>query len=235
MSMRADLTKQPAQVAAMFDEVAARYDVVNLLMTFGLERVWRRQVRQALAARPGERVLDVAAGTATSSAALARGGAQVVGADFSLGMLRAGRARGVRLPLVAADGLRLPFADASFDAVTMSFGLRNVVDVPACLGELRRVTRPGGRLLVCEVSRPERPVLRAGHALWLRRGLPVLARAVSSDSPAYAYLAESMLAWPEPRQLAATVAAAGWRGVGWRPLTAGVVALHRSRNPTTGA
>ncbi len=228
MSMRADLTKQPAQVAAMFDEVAARYDVVNLLMTFGLERVWRRQVRQALAARPGERVLDVAAGTATSSAALARGGAQVVGADFSLGMLRAGRARGVRLPLVAADGLRLPFADASFDAVTMSFGLRNVVDVPACLGELRRVTRPGGRLLVCEVSRPERPVLRAGHALWLRRGLPVLARAVSSDSPAYAYLAESMLAWPEPRQLAATVAAAGWRGVGWRPLTAGVVALHRA-------
>jgi len=228
MSMRADLTKQPAQVAAMFDEVAARYDVINLLMTFGLERVWRRQVRQALAARPGERVLDVAAGTATSSAALARGGAQVVGADFSLGMLRAGRARGVRLPLVAADGLRLPFADASFDAVTMSFGLRNVVDVPACLGELRRVTRPGGRLLVCEVSRPERPVLRAGHALWLRRGLPVLARAVSSDSPAYAYLAESMLAWPEPRQLAATVAAAGWRGVGWRPLTAGVVALHRA-------
>ncbi len=228
MSMRADLTKQPAQVAAMFDEVAARYDVVNLLMTFGLERVWRRQVVQALAARPGERVLDLAAGTATSSTALARGGAQVVGADFSLGMLRAGRARGVRLPLVAADGLRLPFADASFDAVTMSFGLRNVVDVPACLGELRRVTRPGGRLLVCEVSRPEQPVLRAGHALWLRRGLPVLARAVSSDSPAYAYLAESMLAWPEPRQLAATVAAAGWREVGWRPLTAGVVALHRA-------
>jgi demethylmenaquinone methyltransferase/2-methoxy-6-polyprenyl-1,4-benzoquinol methylase len=197
-------------------------------MTGGLERWWRRELSSALALRPGERVLDLAAGTATSAVSLAHGGAAVIGADFSLGMLRAGRARGVRLPLIAADGLALPFANASFDVVTISFGLRNVADVDTCLRELLRVTRPGGRLIVCEVSRPPRALLRAGHRLWLRRGLPLLARLVSSDAAAYSYLVESTLAWPDQATLAARIAATGWRDVAWRDLTGGVVALHRA-------
>jgi demethylmenaquinone methyltransferase / 2-methoxy-6-polyprenyl-1,4-benzoquinol methylase len=226
VNARATLDKDPADVAAMFDEVASRYDVMNLVMTGGLERWWRGRVTAALAPRRGERVLDLAAGTATSTVAFARSGATVVGADFSLGMLRAGRARGVGLPLVAGDGLRLPFADSVFDAVSISFGLRNVLDVDACLRELLRVTKPGGRLLICEVSRPSRPLLRKGHAFWLRRGLPLLSRLVSSDPAAYSYLVESMLAWPSQRELADRITAAGWSAVGWTDLTVGVVALH---------
>jgi demethylmenaquinone methyltransferase/2-methoxy-6-polyprenyl-1,4-benzoquinol methylase len=221
--VRATLEKKPADVAAMFDEVASRYDVMNLVMTGGLERWWRRRVTAALAPRRGERVLDLAAGTATSTLAFARSGATVVGADFSLGML------------VAGDGLRLPFADGVFDAVSISFGLRNVLDVDACLRELLRVTRPGGRLLICEVSRPSRPVLRSGHAFWLRRGLPLLSRLVSSDPAAYSYLVESMLAWPSQRELADRIGAAGWADVGWTDLTAGVVALHRGIRPPDAA
>jgi demethylmenaquinone methyltransferase/2-methoxy-6-polyprenyl-1,4-benzoquinol methylase len=231
VNRRATLEKQPADVAAMFDEVADRYDVMNVVMTGGLERWWRRQVTATLAPTRGERVLDLAAGTATSSTAFARSGATVVGADFSLGMLRAGRGRGVRLPLVAGDGLRLPFQDQAFDAVTISFGLRNVLDVDACLRELLRVTRPGGRLLICEVSRPGDPFLRRGHEFWLRRGLPLLSRLLSSDPDAYSYLVESMLAWPSQTALAERIRAAGWSDVAWRDLTLGVVALHQGTRP----
>ena len=221
----------------MFDEVAVRYDRMNALMTGGREAAWRRATVAAVAPRPGERVLDLAAGTATSSAALAEQGATVVACDFSLGMLRVGarrqaslRAQG-RLSLVAGDALALPFADRSFDAVTASFGLRNVADLDVALAELHRVTVPGGRLVVCETSHPAAAPLRRGHALFLRTVLPALARPFSSDPDAYAYLADSTLAWPEPAPLAARVEAAGWADVAWRPLTLGVVALHRARRP----
>ncbi|HVU73217.1 MAG TPA: class I SAM-dependent methyltransferase [Mycobacteriales bacterium] len=231
MSARASMEKRPAEVAAMFDEVAPGYDRTNALMTFGMEKRWRRQVAAQLALRSGESVLDLAAGTATSTVAFARPGVTAIGADFSLGMLRAGRARGVRLPLVAGDGLALPFASGRFDAVTISFGLRNVVDTDGCLRELARVTRPGGRLVVCEVSRPANRVLRMGHAFWMRRGMPLLARAVSSDAAAYTYLAESSLAWPEPPQLAGIITAAGWSSVTWSMLGGGAVALHSATKP----
>ena len=231
---RADLTKDPAQVAAMFDEVAARYDRMNALMTGGQEARWRRLTVAAVDPRPGERVLDLAAGTATSSAALASGGARVVACDFSLGMLRVGAQRQAplvgrgALSLVAGDALALPFAGGTFDAVTASFGLRNVADLDHALTELRRVARPGGRLVVCETSHPGVAPLRAGHALFLRTVLPGLARPFSSDPDAYDYLADSTLAWPEPAPLAQRLQAAGWRDVAWRPLTLGVVALHRA-------
>jgi demethylmenaquinone methyltransferase/2-methoxy-6-polyprenyl-1,4-benzoquinol methylase len=163
-----------------------------------------------------------------STVALQRAGGFAIGLDFSLGMLRAGRHP---VPLVAGDALRLPFADAAFDAVTISFGLRNVVDTSAALAELARVTRPGGRLVVCETSRPAGEPWRTGHRLWVTKGLPVLGRLVSSDSPAYDYLAESALAWPAPERLAAVIGAAGWSGVQWRPLSLGAVALHRAVRP----
>ncbi|MDP9496225.1 MAG: demethylmenaquinone methyltransferase [Actinomycetota bacterium] len=229
---RAGLDKQPAEVAAMFDEVAARYDLTNAVLSLGLDRTWRRATADALQLAPGQRVLDLAAGTATSSAALARSGARVVGCDFSLGMLRVGaRAAHPGVRLVAGDALRLPFADAAFDAVTISFGLRNTADPDLALRELLRVTRPGGRLVVCEFSHPTWRPFRTVYDEYLMRALPAVARRVSSDPAAYVYLAESIRAWPTQADLAADLAVAGWSEVAWRDLTGGIVALHRAVRP----
>ncbi|HEX2313603.1 MAG TPA: demethylmenaquinone methyltransferase [Thermomonospora sp.] len=227
---RASLDKRPADVAAMFDGTAERYDLLNVLMTGGLDRWWRRAVVAAVDARPGELVLDLAAGTGTSSVPFAEAGARTVACDFSLGMLRVGRRRTALPRFVAGDALRLPFADGVFDAVTISFGLRNVADTELALRELRRVTRPGGRLLVCEVSHPPNRLLRFGHRLHLRYGLPLLAR-VSSNPESYRYLGESSLAWPAQAELARIVQRAGWTRVRWRDLTFGVVAMHHATNP----
>jgi len=227
---RATLDKDPADVAAMFDQVAPRYDLTNAVLSLGLDRTWRTAVAAALSLTPGERVLDLAAGTATSSAALAATGADVVGCDFSLGMLRAAKPHdGVEL--VAGDALRLPFADSSFDAVTMSFGLRNTADADLALRELLRVTRPGGRLVVCEFSHPTWAPFRTVYVEYLMRLLPSVARRVSSDPDAYVYLAESIRAWPAQADLARQIAAAGWVGTQWRDLTGGIVALHRAVSP----
>jgi len=179
--------------------------------------------------RPGERVLDVGAGTGVSTVELARGGAFAVGVDLSLGMLRAGRRTRPDVPLVAGDALRLPFPDACFDAVTISFALRNVVDAEAALRELGRVTRVGGRLVVCEFSHPTNAMFRTLYLSYLMRSLPAVARAVASNPDAYVYLAESIRAWPDQAGLAARIATSGpWSRIGWRNLTGGIVALHRA-------
>ncbi|MEV2236572.1 demethylmenaquinone methyltransferase [Micromonospora sp. NPDC049891] len=225
---RASLDKQPHEVAAMFDGVAARYDLTNTVLSFGQDRFWRRATRAALDLRPGDRVLDVGAGTGVSTEELAHSGAYAVGADLSLGMLHAGKRTRPQVPLLAGDALRLPFADASFDAVTISFALRNVSDTDAALRELARVTRPGGRLVVCEFSTPVNAAFRTVYLSYLMRSLPAVARTVSSNPDAYVYLAESIRAWPDQPALAARVAAAGWDRVAWRNLTGGVVALHRA-------
>jgi demethylmenaquinone methyltransferase/2-methoxy-6-polyprenyl-1,4-benzoquinol methylase len=223
---RADLDKNPHDVAAMFDGVAGRYDLTNTVLTAGQDRRWRRLTREALGLRPGERVLDLAAGTAVSTVELARSGAWCVAADFSLGMLRAGAHRDV--PKVAADALHLPFRDGVFDAVTISFGLRNVADPDAALAEMARVTRPGGRLLVCEFGRPTNPVFRAAYYAGLGTVLPAIARRVSSNPEAYVYLGESIRDWSPQPELAERIAKAGWDRVGWRDLAFGAVALHRA-------
>ncbi|MFI7552371.1 demethylmenaquinone methyltransferase [Micromonospora sediminimaris] len=225
---RASLDKQPHEVAAMFDGVAARYDLTNTVLSFGQDRFWRRATRAALDLRPGDRVLDVGAGTGVSTEELAQSGAYAVGADLSLGMLYAGKRTRPQVPLLAGDALRLPFADASFDAVTISFALRNVNDTDAALAELARVTRPGGRLVICEFSTPVNSAFRTVYLSYLMRSLPAVARTVSSNPDAYVYLAESIRAWPDQPALAARVAAAGWGRVAWRNLTGGVVALHRA-------
>ncbi|MBA2415845.1 MAG: demethylmenaquinone methyltransferase [Geodermatophilaceae bacterium] len=224
---RASLDKRPADVAAMFDGVARRYDLTNTVLAGGQDRRWRRITREALGLGPGLRVLDVAAGTAVSTVELARSGADCVASDFSLGMLREGRRRGV--PLVAADALRLPFADASFDAVAIAFGLRNVADPDAVLAEMARVTRPGGNLVVCEFSRPTWQPFQTVYVEYLMRALPTIARAVSSNPDAYVYLAESIRAWPDQSELAARIGTRGWERVQWRNLTGGIVTLHRAR------
>lgn len=225
---RATLQKDPKAVAAMFDETAAKYDLMNDVMSLGQTRLWRRAVVQALDPRPGQRILDIAAGTGTSSVPLRRAGAEVVSADFSLGMLHQGQRQYPDLDFSAADATRLPFADDSFDAVTMSFGFRNVVDQPAALGEFLRVTASGGRLLVCEFSQPVNPVFRKIYSEYLMAAFPPVARALSSNPDSYVYLAESIQAWPAQEQLATSIAAVGWTEVEWRNLTGGVVALHRA-------
>jgi len=225
---RADLDKQPAEVQAMFDDVARRYDLTNDILSMGQDRRWRRLVLDAVAPRPGERVLDLAAGTGTSSQPFRDRGAYVVPCDFSLGMLRQGKSQLPKLPFVAGDGTRLPFADETFDAVTISFGLRNVVDPELGLRELRRVTRPGGRIVVCEFSSPTWAPFRTVYMEYLMKTLPAIARAVSSSPDAYVYLAESIRAWPDQPGLAAWLRAAGWTGVEWRNLSGGIVALHRA-------
>ncbi|HEX3590643.1 MAG TPA: demethylmenaquinone methyltransferase [Pseudonocardiaceae bacterium] len=226
---RAHLDKDPHEVAAMFDGVARHYDRTNSVTSLGLDRHWRAVTRRVLDPKPGQRVLDVAAGTAVSTVALAESGAWCVAADFSLGMLRRGAGRNV--PKVAADGVRLPFADGVFDAVTVSFGLRNMHDTVGALTELRRVVRPGGRLVVCEFSQPVFGPFRFGYLNYLMRALPAIATRVSSNPEAYRYLAESIREWPDQRALAGLVEQAGWTDVEWTNLTGGVVALHRAVRP----
>lgn len=224
--IRASLDKKPPEVAAMFDAVASRYDRTNTILSFGQDRFWRKATRAALGLRPGERCLDLAAGTGVSTEELGRTGALVVGADLSLGMLAVGRRTRPGVPLLAADALALPFPDECFDAVTISFGLRNIVDPHAALRELARVTRPGGRLAVCEFSTPVNRLFRRIYLGYLLRALPAVARRVSSNPDAYVYLAESIVAWPDQRALAELIASCGWAEVTWRNLTGGIVALH---------
>ncbi|HWM72358.1 MAG TPA: demethylmenaquinone methyltransferase [Nocardioides sp.] len=225
---RAELDKQPTDVRRMFDAVARRYDLTNDVLSLGQDRRWRREVSEAVAAQYGDRVLDLAAGTGTSSVPFADRGAVVVPCDFSIGMLRVGKQARPTLPFTAGDGTQLPFADGTFDAVTISFGLRNIVDPLAGLREMRRVTRPGGRLVVCEFSHPTWAPFRTVYVEYLMRALPPVARAVSSSPDAYVYLAESIRAWPDQPALAELIATSGWQRPEWRNLSGGVVSLHRA-------
>jgi demethylmenaquinone methyltransferase/2-methoxy-6-polyprenyl-1,4-benzoquinol methylase len=212
----------------MFDDVARRYDLTNDVLSLGQDHRWRKVVVDAVDPQPGEHVLDLAAGTGTSSQPFADRGARVVPCDFSVGMLRVGKRGRPHLPFTAGDGTRLPFADGTFDAVTVSFGLRNIVDPDAGLREMLRVTRSGGRLVVCEFSHPTWAPFRTVYVEYLMRALPAIARAVSSAPDAYVYLAESIRVWPDQAALAARIEAAGWRRAEWRNLSGGVVALHRA-------
>jgi demethylmenaquinone methyltransferase/2-methoxy-6-polyprenyl-1,4-benzoquinol methylase len=226
--VKATLDKAPRDVAAMFDGVARRYDVTNTVLSAGLDRRWRKRTRQCLELHPKQKVLDLAAGTGVSTAELQRSGAAAIACDFSLGMLRAGKSARTRkhVTFVAGDGMHLPFADASFDAATIAFGLRNVADPLLALRELARVVRPGGRLVVCEFSRPTFGPFRVVYLNYLMRMLPWIARRVASNPDAYVYLAESIRAWPPQEELARMIASCGWDEVRFRNLTGGIVALH---------
>ncbi|MFC5677374.1 demethylmenaquinone methyltransferase [Aeromicrobium endophyticum] len=228
---RAGLDKQPHDVAKMFDGVAEKYDLTNDVLSMGQDRRWRRRVVDLVAPRPGELILDLAAGTGTSSQPFADAGATVVPCDFSIGMLEVGKRARPGLPFTAGDGMRLPFAADTFDAVTISFGLRNIVDPVEGLRELLRVTRPGGRIVVCEFSTPTWGPFDAVYSNYLMRALPPVARAVSSNPESYVYLAESIRAWPDQKGLALRMVEAGWGRVEWHNLSAGIVALHHSTKP----
>lgn len=215
----------------MFDGVAEKYDVTNDILSLGQDRRWRRRVVDLVAPKPGELILDLAAGTGTSSQPFADAGATVVPCDFSIGMLEVGKRERPALAFVAGDGMKLPFGDNIFDAVTISFGLRNIVDPIEGLRELLRVTRPGGRIVVCEFSTPTWGPFDTVYTNYLMRALPPVARAVSSNPESYVYLAESIRAWPDQKGLALRMVEAGWGKVDWQNLSAGIVALHRSTKP----
>lgn len=225
---RASLDKQPREVAAMFDGVAKRYDATNDVLSLGQDRRWRRAVVSAVASQPGELVLDLAAGTGTSTVPFVLAGASAVACDFAVGMLEVGKRARPQLPFVAGDAVSLPFADETFDAVTISFGLRNLVDSSLGLREMLRVTRPGGRLCVCEFSSPTFGPFRKVYAEYLMKALPVVATRISSSPDSYVYLAESIAAWPDQETLSVLIADAGWRSVEYRNLSGGIVALHRA-------
>ncbi|MGO2746574.1 class I SAM-dependent methyltransferase [Microbacterium sp.] len=233
---RADLGRDPARVSGMFDQVAAGYDRTNTVMTFGNDAFWRAATTRAVAPKRAERILDLAAGTASSSASLAASGADVVAADFSPGMLAEGERRHghlKNLSFVEADAMNLPFADDEFDAVTMSYGLRNVQQPKKALAELFRVTKPGGRLVINEFSTPPGTVFRGLYRFYNAQVLPRVARMAGTNGDAYDYLNESIRDWPDQKKLSSWIREAGWSNVEYRNLSFGIVALHRAVKPVS--
>ena len=215
----------------MFDSVASKYDRANDLLSFGQTHRWRIKVRDAVAPKPGQSVLDLAAGTGSSSIAFNLEGVRVVASDFSQGMLAEGRKRHPELEFVFADATNLPFAANEFDATTISFGLRNVVDAEKALREMFRVTKPGGRVVICEFSRVQNRLLRPLYEFYLKRLLPVFSRMAGQKPEAYDYLAESILAWPSQKKLAKKILSVGFEKVVYKNLVFGVVAIHVARKP----
>lgn len=228
---RASLEKKPEDVASMFDEVAERYDLTNDVLSFGQTARWRKKLVESLSVQPGEAVLDLAAGTGSSTLPFHRLGAHAVACDFSMGMLQVGKRKHPEMSFIAGDGMNLPFAEASFDAVTISFGLRNIASPETGLAEMLRVAKPGGRLAIMEFSDPTHSGFNTLYNEYLMKALPPVARAVSSNPDAYVYLAESIRDWPNQDHLAALITEAGWSRVRYRNLTGGVVAIHWAQKP----
>ncbi|MCA0346024.1 MAG: class I SAM-dependent methyltransferase [Actinobacteria bacterium] len=228
-------TKLATDVSTMFDEVSPRYDLINDVLTVGNDRLWRIATTKAIAPRKGMRVLDLAAGTGTSSAAIAKHGAHVVAADFSEGMLAEGRKRHAGndlIEFVFADATALPFEDNSFDAATISYGLRNVHQPRKALAEMLRVVKPGGRIVIAEFSTPPSQAIRVPYGLYGRHVLPRVAGLMNREAAeAYRYLNESIEQWPTQDELAAWMREAGFERVAYRNLTLGIVALHRGFVP----
>jgi demethylmenaquinone methyltransferase/2-methoxy-6-polyprenyl-1,4-benzoquinol methylase len=228
---KADLSKKPQQVAEMFDGVAKNYDKANDLLSFGSARIWRKKVAKLVNSQPGQTILDLAAGTGSSSIVFLRDGVKVVAADFSRGMLEEGRRRHPELEFVFADAANLPFADQEFDTVTISFGIRNVEKTEVALGEMLRVLKPGGKLVVCEFSRIPNKLLHSLYRFYLRNILPTLSALVSKTPEAYSYLAESIDAWPNQKELVKIIEAAGFESVSYLNQTFGIVAIHSGFKP----
>jgi len=210
----------------MFDTVAESYDRTNDLLSFGQDRLWRKKVLKAVNPQPGQTILDLAAGTGSSSVVFAKEGVKVIASDFSEGMLAVGRKRHPELEFVYADATKLPFKDASVDAVTISFGLRNVNEPKTALKEMLRVLKPGGTVVICEFSQVSVPVIRSFYNFYLKRVLPRLSSLLASNQGAYEYLSESIMAWPKQTELVKWLTDAGFVDANYKNLSFGVVALH---------
>jgi demethylmenaquinone methyltransferase / 2-methoxy-6-polyprenyl-1,4-benzoquinol methylase len=209
----------------MFDRIAGVYDVMNSVMTAGLHHRWRERAADLARVGPGSRALDVATGTGDLAIALARRGGEVVGSDFSEGMLERARAKSPQVRWEQANALALPYDDDAFDAATVGFGARNFSDLERGIAEMARVVRPGGRVVVLEITTPTKPPLSTFFSLWFDRIVPLLGR-VTGENQAYSYLPSSVKRFPAPRELGAVMARAGLRDVRWILTAGGIIALH---------
>jgi demethylmenaquinone methyltransferase / 2-methoxy-6-polyprenyl-1,4-benzoquinol methylase len=224
--VRANLNKDPDDVSKMFDDVAHRYDFLNDLLSLGRTKAWRRVVTSIIAPKPGMKILDIAAGTGSSSRPLVDKGAEVTALDFSHGMIEQGRKQNKNINFVQGDALKLPFENNSFDVTTISFGLRNTSNTEKALKEALRVTKDGGRIVVAEFSHPVNPVFKKIYLNYLMKALPVIVKKISKNPDAYIYLAESIRAWPDQAELASIMRDSGFKSVAWQDLTFGIVAVH---------
>jgi len=224
--VRANLNKDPDDVSKMFDDVANRYDFLNDLLSLGRTKAWRRVVTSIIAPKPGMKILDIAAGTGSSSRPLVDKGAEVTALDFSQGMIEQGRKQNKNIKFVQGDALKLPFEENSFDITTISFGLRNTSSTEIALKEALRVTKDGGRIVVAEFSHPVNPIFKKIYLNYLMKALPVIVKKISKNPDAYIYLAESIRAWPDQAELASIMRDSGFKSVAWQDLTFGIVAVH---------
>jgi len=224
--VRANLNKDPDDVSKMFDDVAHRYDFLNDLLSLGRTKAWRRVVTSIIGPKPGMKILDIAAGTGSSSRPLFDKGAEVTALDFSHGMIEQGRKQNKNINFVQGDALKLPFEDNSFDVTTISFGLRNTSNTDKALKEALRVTKDGGRIVVAEFSHPVNPIFKKIYLNYLMKALPVIVKKISKNPDAYIYLAESIRAWPDQAELASIMRDSGFKSVAWQDLTFGIVAVH---------
>lgn len=224
--VRANLNKDPDDVSKMFDDVAHRYDFLNDLLSLGRTKAWRRVVTSIIGPKPGMKILDIAAGTGSSSRPLVDKGAEVTALDFSHGMIKQGQKQNKNINFVQGDALKLPFEDNSFDVTTISFGLRNTSNTDKALKEALRVTKDGGRIVVAEFSHPVNPIFKKIYLNYLMKALPVIVKKISKNPDAYIYLAESIRAWPDQAELASIMRDSGFKSVAWQDLTFGIVAVH---------
>ncbi len=225
---KASLAKKPHEVAEMFNRVAAKYDITNDVLALGFTYSWRKKTNSILNPKYGEVILDLAAGTGTSSNAFTKSGAKIIACDFSIGMLKEGKKRFPKLNFSAGDALSLPFPSETFDAVTISFGIRNVHDVQKALTEMLRVTKKGGRIVICEFSSPTLKFFKNIYMEYLMKALPAIAKKTSSNPDAYEYLADSIRTWPNQTEFAHQLQNANWDNVEWKNLTGGIVAIHKA-------
>jgi demethylmenaquinone methyltransferase/2-methoxy-6-polyprenyl-1,4-benzoquinol methylase len=210
----------------MFDGVASRYDFLNDLLSLGRSKAWRKSVTGIIAPKIGMTVLDIAAGTGSSSRPLVDKGAEVTALDFSAGMLDQGRKQHKDIKFVQGDALKLPFSENTFDVTTISFGLRNTANSNIALREALRVTKVGGKIVVAEFSHPVNKIFRRAYLNYLMKALPIIAKRISKNPAAYIYLSESIRAWPDQAGLALIMSECGWKSVAWQDLTFGIVAVH---------
>jgi demethylmenaquinone methyltransferase/2-methoxy-6-polyprenyl-1,4-benzoquinol methylase len=218
-------TLEEGQVRAMFDRIAGPYDLMNSVMTAGLHHRWRERAADLARVGPGSRALDVATGTGDLAIELASRGAEVVGSDFSEGMLDVARKKAPALTWEQGNALALPYPDASFDASTVGFGARNFSDLAQGMREMARVVRPGGRVVVLEITTPQKPPLSTFFSLWFDRIVPLMGK-LAAEPEAYTYLPSSVKRFPGPSELGSVMAAAGLVDVRWILTAGGIIALH---------
>ncbi len=223
---RANLNKDPDDVSKMFDGVANRYDFLNDLLSLGRTKAWRKVVTSIIGPKPGLKILDIAAGTGSSTRPLVDAGADVVALDFSAGMIEIGRKRHKDIKFVQGDALNLPFEENVFDVTTISFGLRNTSNIDSALKDSLRVTKSGGKIVIAEFSHPSNSIFRFIYLNYLMKAIPIISKKISKNPDAYVYLAESIRAWPNQEGLASKMRDAGWKSVAWQDLTFGIVAVH---------